>query len=472
MNKKYIIPGVLVILIVIAWLVLGNSSSDSTNIFVKPKTGPFQVTITTNGELQAKNSTEITGPAAGMRSIRAFNVKIAKLVPEGTRVKKGDVVAVLDRSQISDNLQDAQQELKQRKTDLNDAKLDTAKTLSQARNSVLSSKFDVQQAKIAVKQSQYESPATQKKVQYDLDKAKREYEQQKQSLKLASVQAESKIQNLRRKVQDEDKKIKNLKKVSDKFTIHAPQNGMVIYARNRRDGTKIKEGDQVSFFNPVVAKLPDFSVMQSVTYVSEVDIQKVHTGQKADISLDAYPDKHLTGDVTQVANIGEQRPNSSTKVFQVTIQINQSDSSLRPAMTTQNIIHTNYVDSALYIPLEAVHSYHDSLNVVYKHRGGKPVMQQIALGLMNDNDAVVKAGLNKDTQLYLSMPPDTSDIKKVFLPDSTVQKYKTHEQAPQKLHKKQEHQQRMMDGRGHFQRKKGAKKGTSRSKQKAGNSKK
>jgi multidrug resistance efflux pump len=464
MNKKYIIPGVLVILIVAAWLILGNKSSDSTNIFVKPKTGPFQVTITTNGELQAKNSTEITGPATGMRSIRAFNVKIAKLVPEGTRVKKGDVVAVLDRSQISDNLQDAQQELKQRKSDLNDAKLDTSKTLSDARNSVINGQFNVQQAKIAVKQSQYESPATQKQVQYDLDKAKREYEQQKQSLKLAKVQAESKIQNLRRKVQDEDNKIKNLKKVSAKFTIHAPQNGMVIYARNRRDGTKIKEGDQVSFFDPVVAKLPDFSVMQSITYVSEVDIQKVHKGQNVNISLDAYPDKHLTGDVTQVANIGEQRPNSSTKVFQVTIQINQSDSTLRPAMTTQNIIHTNYVDSALYIPLAAVHSYHDSLNVVYKHHGGQPVMQQIVLGLMNDNNAIVKAGLSKNTQLYLSMPSDTSKIKKILLPDSVVQKYKSREKPKRKPHKKQEPRQKMMRGRGHFPHKKGAGQGASHSK--------
>jgi multidrug efflux pump subunit AcrA (membrane-fusion protein) len=432
-KKKYIIPAALVIVIVIVWVVLGRDPGKSTNIFVSPKTGPFLVNITTNGELKAKNSTLISAPSAGMRNIRVYQVKIANLVPEGTRVKKGEVIAVLDRSQLTDALKEATTNLEQQKTDLSQAKLDTASTLSQARNSIINDKFNVQQAKIAVEQSKYESPAVQKNMQFDLDKAKRTYDQQKESYKLDRAKAESKIQNLRIKVQKYANRVAKINEVSDKFTIRAPQNGMVIYKTNPRTGAKIEQGDQVTFFNSTVAELPDFSVMQSVTYVSEVDIQKVKRGQKANISLDAYPDKQLTGEITKVANIGEERPNSSSKVFKVTIQIDQSDSSLRPGMTTQNIIHTNYVDSALYIPLEAVHAYHDSLNVVFKHKGGRPVMQQVLLGLMNDNDAIVKAGLTPHDQLYLSVPSDTSNIKKEFLQNKVIQKY--HKQQKEKVEK-------------------------------------
>src|SRR5690625_4484429 len=118
MTKKYIIPGVLVILALIVWFVLGSNAKKSTNIFIKPTTGPFYVNIVTSGELRAKNSTQVRAPATGMRSIRVYQVKIAKLVPEGTRVEKGDVIAVLDRSQISDALNDATQNLDQKKTDL------------------------------------------------------------------------------------------------------------------------------------------------------------------------------------------------------------------------------------------------------------------------------------------------------------------------------------------------------------------
>src|SRR5699024_10190343 len=237
----------------------------------------------------------------------------------------------------------------------------------------------------------------------------------------------TKIINLQRKVQREQEKIANIKKLRKRFTILAPQNGMIIYQRRGFSGSKVTEGDQVSAGRrSVVAKLPDFSVMQSVTYVNEVDIQEVKMGEKVDISLDAYPDKHLTGVVTKIANIGEQRPGSSAKVFRVLIQIDQSmPKLLRPAMTTRNIIHVNYVDSAMHIPLGTIHIYHDSVNVVYKHHSGKPVMQQVVLGLMNDNNAIVKAGLTAEDQLYLSMPSDTSNIKKEFLPEKVIRKYKT-----------------------------------------------
>src|SRR5699024_12094924 len=121
------------------------------------------------------------------------------------------------------------------------------------------------------------------------------------------------------------------------FTIYAPENGMVIYQRSR-DGSKVTEGSSISAWNPTVAELPDFSVMNSVTYINEVDIQSIRLGQQVDVGLDAMPEKELTGVITDVANIGEQRPNSDSKVFQVVVEINEADTTLRPAMTTSNTI--------------------------------------------------------------------------------------------------------------------------------------
>lgn len=55
-----------------------------------------------------------------------------------------------------------------------------------------------------------------------------------------------------------------------------------------------------------MATLPDLSKMITKTYVNEIDISKVKVNQKVDISIDAFPDKKLSGVVTEVANIGEQ----------------------------------------------------------------------------------------------------------------------------------------------------------------------
>jgi hypothetical protein len=60
-------------------------------------------------------------------------------------------------------------------------------------------------------------------------------------------------------------------------------------------------------------------------------VRKLSVGQKVAISLDSDPSKKLSGTVTAVANVGEQRPNQDSKVFEVKIEIAQADTTLRPA---------------------------------------------------------------------------------------------------------------------------------------------
>ncbi|MCW9705427.1 efflux RND transporter periplasmic adaptor subunit [Fodinibius salsisoli] len=423
-NKKYVASGVTVILILIFWLAFGSESEDNPAIYTTPKQGTFKVEVTTTGELRAKNSTSIRGPE-GIREFRIFNVPIQRLVPEGTVVQKGDFVAELDRSEITSSLQDAQLELEEEKSQYESAQLDSTLTLSQARDNLINLEYSLEEAEIAVEQSQYESPATQRQVKIDMERAKRELEQARKNYKTEVRKAEVTLREIETDLTQQRREVQRIQEVIKQFTIYAPENGMVIYKRNR-DGTKVTEASSISAWDPVVAQLPDFSVMNSVTYVNEVDIQNIRKGQLADIGLDAMPDKQLTGVITDVANIGEQHPNSDSKVFQVVIEVNEADTTLRPAMTTSNTIHISSVDSALYVPLEAIHSQ-DSVDFVFKRDGLEPVMQQVVLGLMNDNDVIIKEGLGMNDQLYLSTPPDTANIEKNLLSPEVLQKYQNQE---------------------------------------------
>jgi len=89
-------------------------------------------------------------------------------------------------------------------------------------------------------------------------------------------------------------------------------------------------------------------------------------GQRVDVGLDAYPDKKLSGAVVQVANVGEQRPNSDAKVFEVRVEIDGTDPTLRPSMTTSNKIIASVKDSTVFIPLECLHVEADTITFVYK----------------------------------------------------------------------------------------------------------
>jgi hypothetical protein len=200
------------------------------------------------------------------------------------------------------------------------------------------------------------------------------------------------------------------------FTIRAPSDGMVIYVEEW-NGRKKTAGSQITPWEPTVATLPDLSQMESVTYLNEIDVRKVAVNQPVRISLDADPGKVLEGVVSQVANVGEQRPNSDAKVFEVHVNIAKADTTLRPGMTTSNAVLTNTIRNALFIPLEAVHS-DSTTTFVYKRTGSGTVRQEVVTGVMNDDEIVVSAGLTASDRVLLSAPTDGAKLSLVALPPS------------------------------------------------------
>jgi multidrug efflux pump subunit AcrA (membrane-fusion protein) len=396
-------------------MLLGGEGEDSVVLTTTPKSGEFVVDVTTTGELRAKNSVEIRGPQGG-RDVRLFNLTIQRLIPEGTIVEKGDFVAELDRSEITGRLQDAMLELQQAQSQVTQVSLDSTLTLSQARDNLINLEYALEERQIALDQSKYESPAVQRQAEIDLDKARRQLEQEKKNYVTKVKQAEAQMSEVEADLQEEQNEVDKIRELMTEFTVKAPANGMIIYRRTG-NGSKITEGSEISAWNPTVAELPDFSVMESVTYVNEVDVQKVQTGQNVIVGLDAIQDKTLTGNVTSVANIGEQRSGSNSKVYEVVVEISETDSTLRPAMTTSNRIIVDRLDDAMFVPLETIH-VQDSTSFVFKQSGLSAVMQEVDLGLMNENEVVVHRGLNLDDIIYLSVPDDTSGIDKLYLEEA------------------------------------------------------
>jgi multidrug efflux pump subunit AcrA (membrane-fusion protein) len=182
---------------------------------------------------------------------------------------------------------------------------------------------------------------------------------------------------------------------------------MVIYSRGWSG--KVKAGSRVQAWNPIVAELPDLTEMVSKTYVNEVDISRVRKGQEVKVEVDAFPDNSYTGVVIEVANIGEQLRNYDSKVFEVIIQVYESDSILRPAMTTSNEIVTDILDDKLFIPLEAL--YKDSVSFVYREVDGRPVKQQVVSSWSNDNEVVIIEGLAAGDHVYLTAPPNAAKLR-------------------------------------------------------------
>jgi HlyD family secretion protein len=412
MKRTIIITGIVVVVAIIILIVFNRATSkkDISNLYVEAKRGQFDIVVTTTGELQAENSTDIRGPEfSQLRNIRGMDIKIQDLVPEGTEVKTGDFIATLDRTSFDNTLKDELDRLTTYETNLEMKILDTAVTLSSLRDNIKNLTFTVEEAKITLQQSKYEPPTTIRQAEIALDKAERALDQSIKGYSLRVEQAKSDMRTNKHNLSEQQGRVKDLQDLLSKFDIKAPSPGMVIYKRDRM-GNKRKIGSTINPWDNVVATLPDMSSMISKTYVNEIDVSKVKSGQKVEIIVDAFPEKSYTGIVNSVANIGEQLPNADAKVFEVLIKVDGSDPILRPSMTTGNKIITKTISNVTYIPLESVQAGTDSIPFVYLKNGNRQV---VVLGEANENNVIIDQGLEPGTQIYLSTPEKLETFKLV-----------------------------------------------------------
>ncbi|HVH38385.1 MAG TPA: efflux RND transporter periplasmic adaptor subunit [Gemmatimonadaceae bacterium] len=399
-----------------AWLLARPAADDGSALVATVRQGDFVVTVTTAGELRASNSVNITGPAE-MQRAGAFQVKITSLVPEGTIVKEGDVVAELDRSALAQKMQETMLAVQKAEAVNEQAMLDSTLNLSKAREEIRGMELALEEKRLAKEQAVYEAPTVKRQAEIDLEKAERALTQARIDYKTKAEQAQAKMREVGSDLQRQKNTLDVVQTVMAQFTIKAPAPGMVIYQKEW-NGKKRAVGSQVNPWEPTVATLPDLTKMESITYVNEIDIRKVAVGQPVTISLDSDPTKQLHGKIVQVANVGEQRPNTDAKVFEVKVLLSGADTTLRPGMTTGNAIQTTMLKDVLSVPLEAVSSVAD-VPYVYKRSGGRVVKQEVETGAMNDIGVVLVQGVAAGEEVLLVPPADADKLTPTRLPGST-----------------------------------------------------
>jgi len=382
-----------------------------SSIFVKAENSDFHINVVATGELQAARSEKILGPP-GMRAAGIFQTTISSIVPEGTLVKKGEEVASLDRTDLGNKMKGIGTDIEKAQSQIVQAQLDTAIEMRGLRDQIRNIQFSVEEKKLEAKMNIYEPPAIQRQTQLELERMERDMQQNKEKYMLKQEQAEARIEELTATLSQYQNQMGQLTDLSKNFSVKAPKDGMVIYARSWNG--KKGPGSRVTAWDPVVAQLPDLSQMNSLTYVNEVDISKVKEGQPVIIEVDAFPEKKFKGKVVGIANIGEQRPNFDAKVFEVKISVINGDSTLRPAMTTGNMVNTKTFRNIVSIPLEAYHR-NDSLTYAFIRTEKGIAKQEILVGPANDDGIIVKAGIEGNQEVALTIPLDEDKLSIKYL---------------------------------------------------------
>jgi hypothetical protein len=217
--------------------------------------------------------------------------------------------------------------------------------------------------------------------------------------RLKSAQGQFNIQSRQRKEYYEQ---------VDKCIIKAEKPGLVVYGRGGDEMVfyggeeRIREGATVRERQSIIT-IPDMTKMSVRVRVHESYIKKVKKGQKAKITVDAYPDKVLDGEVSSVGVLPDSQNmwmNPDMKVYLTTVTLSGTNEWLKPGMSAKVEIMVNRLENVVYAPMQAVSPY-EGKQVCYL-QGGHGERRVVEVGEFNDEFIEIKSGLKEGDRVLLS----------------------------------------------------------------------
>jgi HlyD family secretion protein len=139
-------------------------------------------------------------------------------------------------------------------------------------------------------------------------------------------------------------------------TVAARAAGLAVHSElfdRAGERRKMRIGDSV-WGGTTVVTLPDLSRMTIVGRVPEPEMHHLAPGLPVRVTLDAFPQRSLTGILRFIGSVGASEKNES-RSFPVTISLDGTDSRLRPGMVARCSIRGRRIPDALFVPVEAVH---------------------------------------------------------------------------------------------------------------------
>jgi HlyD family secretion protein len=225
------------------------------------------------------------------------------------------------------------------------------------------------------------------------------------------AQAKAKLKSAQGQFEVQSRQRRDLNEQLDKCTIVAKKTGLVVYGSGREDmmyyggEERIREGASVRERQAIIT-IPDMTRMAVNVKIHESYIKKVRKGLKARITVDAFPETVLVGEVTKVGVLPDSQNrwmNPDLKVYLTTISIEGTHEWTKPGMSAKVEILVNHLDDVVHVPVQAV-SPDGGKQVCYVVRGLKPERREVEVGEFNDEFIEIKNGLKEGERVLLRRP--------------------------------------------------------------------
>ncbi|HXE32724.1 MAG TPA: HlyD family efflux transporter periplasmic adaptor subunit [Verrucomicrobiae bacterium] len=370
----------------------GRPSADRTDSLVKVERKNLSQTLRLNGTTQASRSFIVLAPR--LEGAQVGSMVVTKLVPAGTHVKSGDLLVefdpqaqtkdYLDKKSTYDNLV-SQVAQKQTDEDIAQSKDDTA--LKQAED-------ELKRAQLEIQRNEVVSRIDAEKNQEAVDEGQATLKQLKETYQLKRAAAVAAIKILEIQRDRAKEAMRYALANAAKMTVHSPMAGVVVYNTiwlGGRMGT-VQQGDQVRPGVPFL-QVVDPSKMEVRVELNQVDLLKVHPGQKAEMHLDAYPGMTLPAVLDELSPLGHTGQfTEMVRSFTARFLVQGNDPRLLPDLSAAMDLDLGTENSVLVVPYQSIGT-ESGQSFVWLKRSSGFEKRTVKIGRRNDLNAVVESGL-------------------------------------------------------------------------------
>lgn len=378
----------------IYFFIQGQSTDDTNYDSYVVTRGEISETITISGNVSTSGNTAIFSPSTGI--VEELYVKNGDSVVLGQKLAKVKSTATdLDRSAALSSYQSAVASLNTAKQ----AKITNQSLLEAGRKTVLDASIALNQMNNRLSNSQ-KNPSTDE--QYTTEEI--------ESITSSYTSAKKSFESLEAKYLDSDAVISAAQSsvTANLLAYQATTNGII---KSPLAGTisnlSVDAGDAVVAIAPKdtalassrpllrVVSLDNFTI---IVQLSEVDVEKVHSGQTATIVFDAIPDQTFTGKVSRVDSVGTK--NNAIVTYDTFITMSDLDPRVRPGMSATVTIQRDAKSGVLIVPNIGLTKDNDEIQVQIK-TGSSITKKSVGIGIKNSTQSEVISGLTEGDIILL-----------------------------------------------------------------------
>jgi multidrug efflux pump subunit AcrA (membrane-fusion protein) len=343
------------------------------------------------------------GPDSGRELI------LVELAKAGSFAKKGQVVAQLDTQAARDHVDDVNSTVIQADTDIRKRRAEHAIDWENLQQTVRVAKADLDQARLDRSAAEVRTVVDQELLRLSVEESEARYKQLQQDLEKTRAvhRAELRILEItrRRHEMHRERHVSDMKRL----TFTAPMDGLVVMSTFFRAGemSQIQLGDQIHP-GQTFMKIVDVSSMQVEADANQTESSELRVGQRAAITLDAFPGVEFPGRVFSIGAMGVRgwRENYYIRRVPVRVTIEKADPRLIPDLSAGATTTVGRQENTLVAPLDAVHTERGR-SLVFVRDGNRFNKREVQLGLRSFTHVAVLSGLNAGEVVALEPPAST-----------------------------------------------------------------